>query len=85
MFDDTVIASIPKNSSEELRVFLSRYQGHDLCGLRVFYEAKDGSGSMLPGKSGVNVRVAMLPAIIEALQEAKAEAERRGLLERLAA
>lgn len=70
---DRIIATIPKNSNEELRVFLTEYQGHRLVGCRVFYEPRDG-GNKLPGKSGLNVRVEMLPAIIAALQEAAREA-----------
>lgn len=66
---DYVIAAIPKNASEELRISLTEFQGHRLCAVRVYYDPRDG-GDMRPGKSGINVRVAMLPDIIEALQAA---------------
>lgn len=75
---DTVIASLHKNTNEELRVMLTEYQGHPLFAARVFYHPKD-SDEWRPGKSGVNLRVAMLPAVIDALLDAKVEAERRGL------
>ncbi|KKB12384.1 hypothetical protein VE25_07480 [Devosia geojensis] len=66
---DQIIATIPKNANEELRISLTEYQGHRLCAVRVYYDPRDG-GDMRPGKSGVNVRLTMLPEIIEALQEA---------------
>jgi hypothetical protein len=69
---DKIIATIPKNATEELRVFLTQYQGHQLVGCRVFYEPREG-GDKRPGKSGFNVRVEMLPKIIEALQQAARE------------
>lgn len=73
MNNDTVIAIIPKNAREEIRVFLTSFQGHDLCGLRVFYDPQDG-GEWRPGKSGINVRLQQLPDIIEALQQAHSAA-----------
>lgn len=77
---DTIIATLPKNANEELRVSLTQFQGHNLVAMRVYFDPADG-GDRRPGKSGLNVRVAMLPDIIAALQQAKAEAERRGYLE----
>ena len=75
---ETIIAELPKNKNQTLRVALTKFNEYDLVALRVYFEGQDGQHR--PGKSGVNFRVAMLPDIIEALTEAKVEAERPGLL-----
>lgn len=76
--DDTIIADLPKNKTETLRIAITKFNEYDLVAMRVYFEGDDGQ--LRPGKSGVNFRIAMLPSIIDALLEAKAEAERRGLL-----
>lgn len=68
-----MIAAIPKNSREELRVTLDHFRGHDLLNLRVWYDA---DGEMRPGKHGLAVRLDLLPTLIEALQKAQKEAEK---------
>lgn len=77
---DTLIARLPKNGREELRVFLTEFHGKPLCAARVFFRP-EGGGEMRPGKSGLNLRVQMLPALIDALQKAEAEARRLGQLD----
>lgn len=81
---DTLIAELPKNGTETLRVSLGQFNGHDLLHCRVWYSPREG-GDPRPGKAGISVRVHMLPDLIEALTDAKAEAERRGTLPRRAA
>lgn len=76
---DTIISTIPKNAAEELRVTLTEFNGHNLCDLRL-YAAYRTTGEIGPTKKGITVSVALLPAIIAGLQEAEAEARRRGLL-----
>ena len=75
---DTIIANIPKNRREEIRISLSTSNGHDLANLRVWFTADDGQ--MRPGKSGLAFRLDKLPAVIEALGQLEAEARRRGLI-----
>jgi hypothetical protein len=71
---DTIIATIPKNAKERIRIALTQFNGYELCAVRVFYDPQNG-GDWLPGKSGINFRVEQLPEIIAALQRA-AEASR---------
>ena len=75
---DIPIATIGKNSREELRVTLTSFKGYNLLSLRVFYQADDGK--MWPGKSGLALRLDKLTELIEALQKAEAEATARGLI-----
>lgn len=75
---DTLIARIPKNSREELRIELTAFKGYDLASMRVWFQADDGS--MKPGKSGLVIRVGKLADLIEALQGAETEARRQGLI-----
>lgn len=69
--DDRVVAEIPKNKRETLRVSLSNYNGQDLISIRVWFEADDGH--MRPSSKGLSCRVKMLPDIIEALAKAAQE------------
>jgi hypothetical protein len=66
-----LIATLPKNSIENLRVSLDHYAGHNLCNLRVWFQL---AGDWRPGKQGLAVRVEQLPQLIKALQEAAREA-----------
>ena len=76
-----LIATIPKNGREEIRVALDEFQAkdttYDMISVRVFYE--DG-GEHRPGRNGLNVRVELLPAIVAALRDAETEARKAGLL-----
>lgn len=74
-----VVSTVRKNSRENLRIGLSHFEGYDLCGLRVWYLGQDGIER--PGKQGVTFRVALLPEIRAALDEAIDEARRQGLLD----
>ena len=74
---DTLIARLPKNGREELRVMLTEFRDKPLVAARVFFRP-EGGGEMRPGKSGLNLRVAMLPELIAALQKAEVEARRLG-------
>lgn len=70
---DTIIATIPKNRREELRVTLGEFKGHQLLQLRAWI-----SESGLPTKNGFGLQAALIPALRQALQDAEAEAKRRG-------
>ena len=76
---EKTIATIRKNAREVLKVELTNYRGHDLVALRLWAEKSDGSGQV-PTPKGVNVAIALLPAIREALAEAEREARAAGLL-----
>jgi hypothetical protein len=66
-----MIATIPKNSREEIRVSLDAFQGQTLCNVRVWF--LDGA-AMRPGKQGIAVKPALLPDLIAALQDAHTRA-----------
>ncbi len=59
-----LIATIPKNAREEIRVALDEFETkdttYDMVSVRVFYE--DG-GEYRPGRNGLNVRVDLLPPL----------------------
>ncbi len=76
-----LIATIPKNACQEIRVALDEFEAkdttYDMVSVRVYFE--DG-GEHRPGRNGLNVRVELLPAIVAALREAETEARAAGLL-----
>ena len=74
------ISVIRKNAAEEIRVGLSNFNSHDLLNVRVWAEPRNGTGERIPTKAGIACRVALLPELIAALQQAEAEARMRGLL-----
>jgi hypothetical protein len=77
MMEDTIIARLPKNGREELRISLTEFHDKPLVAARVYFRPESG-GEMRPGKSGLNLRVSMLPDLIAALQQAESEARRLG-------
>lgn len=76
---DMIIAKIQKNGREQLRVGLSEFKGHPLVSMWVWF--RGSGGNMQPGRSGLSVRVSLLPRLIKALQEAEQEARKAGLLD----
>ncbi|CAN7685912.1 transcriptional coactivator p15/PC4 family protein [Rhizobium sp. LjRoot30] len=79
MTEDTIIATVKKNSRENLRVSLGKFVGHNLLNLRLWFTA-DVDGMERPSKSGFSLRITLIPELIAALQQAEAEARRRGLI-----
>ncbi len=79
---EKLIAAIPKNQREEIRVALSEFEKdgktHDMVSARVYYDA--GDGEMKPGRNGLSVPVRLLPELVAALRQAGAEARAAGLL-----
>jgi hypothetical protein len=80
MTEATIIFTIPKNSQESVVVSLSRFNDVDLVDLRV-HAVFGNSDEPQPTRKGVCLKIQKLPALIEALLDARAEAERRGLLD----
>jgi hypothetical protein len=78
MTDDTLVATIRKNSREETRVSLGEFQGHTVAHVRVWFKAADGA--MRPSKSGLAFRVDLLPEIARAIGDARDQAESLGLV-----
>jgi len=52
---DALVARIAKNPTEEVRVSLTSYRGHDLVDIRVFFQ--DEQGEWRPTKRGVSLSV----------------------------
>ncbi len=61
------MADITKNSREVIRVTRDEFKGHDMVNVRVFFDA--GGGEMIPGKQGVAFHAALLPDVLDALNE----------------
>ena len=80
MPSQAALATIRKNALEEIRVGLSEFNGHDLLNIRIWTDPRNGGSERIPTKAGIACRVALLPEIIEALQQAEAQARARGLL-----
>lgn len=70
------VASFAKNRRETVRILLNRYEGIDLIDIRCFA----GDDRDIATKRGLSLRVALLPALIEGLQQAELEARQRGLI-----
>lgn len=75
---DKVIARIPKNSMEEVRVSLTTYRRHDLLDTRIYF--KDEDGEWRPSRKGLTLKVDYLPDLLKALCQAKKEARKAGTL-----
>jgi len=80
MLSQGALATIRKNAAEEIRIELTQFNGHDLLNVRVWTDPRNGGSERIPTRAGIACRVALLPEIIEALQQAEAEARARGLL-----
>jgi len=72
------IAIIPKNSLEEIRIDLSEFNGHNLAGIRIFYDA--GNDDWRPTKKGITIKITLLDNLIEGLQTARQQAQESGWL-----
>ena len=64
---DIIIAEFQKNSRETIRVAVGSYRGHKLVHIRAWV-AKEG-GDLIPTKSGIAIRLAILPDLVAALQK----------------
>ena len=65
---DRVLKTLKKNSSEEIRISLSDFNGRQVINIRVFYLGPNGE--WLPGKKGLAFTVDKLQPFLNALQEA---------------
>ena len=75
---DTIVAQIEKNSRESIRVTIGVFNGHPIAQVRTWYRS-DGD-ELRPGK-GLAFRIALLPAVADALAEAVRRARAEALLE----
>jgi Transcriptional Coactivator p15 (PC4) len=66
---EALVARIPKNPTEEVRVALTSYRGHDLIDIRVFFQ--DEQGEWRPTKRGVSLSVDSFTELREAIAKAE--------------
>lgn len=74
------IATIPKNSREELRVSLAEFKGAQFVDLRIYSEFAGSTHARSPTKAGVTCSFERLPELVRALTQAEAEARSLGLI-----
>jgi len=78
---ETTVRTIRKSQREEIRIALSEFTKdgttYDMVSARVFY---DDGAEYRPGRNGLNVRLRLLPELIEGLQDAADKARAAGLL-----
>jgi len=67
--ESRIVAEIPRNRRETIRVTQESYHGHRFVQLRVWFKAEDGE--FRPGKSGIAIAPDKLDAAIAALQAAR--------------
>jgi len=67
---EIVLAEMPKNAAETIRILATEFNGHELADIRVW--AKQGT---TPTKKGLVIRRAQIPGLIEALRAAQNRAE----------
>jgi hypothetical protein len=84
MADPVILAEIGKNSREAVRIALDEYRGSKLIDIRTVCQWGDVD-AFRPTRKGVSLKLEHLPALIEALQRAEAEAVRLGILAKQAA
>jgi hypothetical protein len=66
---DALVARIAKNPTEEVRVSLTSYRGHDLVDIRVFFQ--DEQGEWRPTKRGVSLSVDSFSELRDAIVKAE--------------
>ena len=54
---DKLLHSIPWSETEELRVSENEFKGKKYLAVRVWFQGRDDSDKMFPGKQGINVPV----------------------------
>jgi transcriptional coactivator p15 (PC4) len=66
---DALVAKIAKNPTEEVRVSLTSYRGHELVDIRVFFQ--DDQGEWRPTKRGVSLAVDSVAELRDAIVKAE--------------
>ena len=76
---DKTIFTFRKNATEEVRVTLETYKGHQLFGIRVWFE--DEPGKWAPTRKGITLRVDLFPELKRAIEKLEAAILEAGLLD----
>ena len=78
--DADVIGSIPKSGTQEVRIALNEYRGHELCDVRVFAIFHGQGSEMRATNKGIVLRVDQLPTLAALINRAVDRARERGLI-----
>ena len=81
MTAEILIAAIPKNAIEELRVELTEYRGHHLVQARIWANYDSATTPKRPTRKGFALTVERLPDLIAALKDAERRARDLGMLD----
>lgn len=65
--DEILVATVPRNTREVIRVTRETYQGHDLVQARVWY--RNEAGELCPGK-GISMKAHLASDVADALSRA---------------
>jgi len=76
---DKTVGTFGKNATEAVRATLEKYKGHQLFGLRVWFEAEPGK--WVATKKGITLRVDLFPEFKRAVQKLEAAMLEAGLLD----
>ena len=68
--ETNILATIPRNATEQLQISVSTYKGNQYLNMRIFYTTDDGQ-TWLPTKKGVTFGKDALETLEEAVQKAK--------------
>lgn len=67
-----ILATIPRNATEQLQISINSYKEKKYLDLRIFYTTDDG-GTWLPTKKGVTISPDNLVTLKDAVEEAMQE------------
>lgn len=67
-----ILATIPRNATEQLQIAINSYKGKSYLDLRIFYTTDEGS-TWSPTKKGVTVAPENLELLKDAIDEAMQE------------
>ena len=65
-----LLTTIPKNSSEALRVKLTEFQGYQLLSMRIWTKELPGKQEARPTRKGLAVQVDLIPELLTAIEKA---------------
>jgi hypothetical protein len=74
---DIIVATVTKNSREEIRIALGEFNGRQIINLRVWFRTDEEEWR--PGK-GLACHIDLLPQLVEGLAKAERHARAEGLI-----
>lgn len=64
-----MLGTIRKNASEEIRLTVETFKGHEIVNVRVWF--RDAAGEYRPGKQGLAFRLELLGEVLDSLGRAR--------------